>query len=53
MASLMGKISQLARSRQGKEMVERAQRAARDPETRRKITEARSKLAKRRSGEPR
>ncbi len=53
MASMMSKISQFARSEKGKELTARAQRAARDPETRRKITEARGKLAKRRKGGPR
>ena len=53
MASLMGRISQLARSRQGRQAIERAQRAARDPATRQRITEARRKLAGKRSGRPR
>jgi len=53
MASVMNRISQLARSRQGRQMMERAQRAARDPATRRKISEARQKLGQRRSGPPR
>lgn len=50
MAGLMGKLSQLARSPKGRELAERAQRYARDPETRRKIAEARSRLAQRRRG---
>ncbi len=53
MASMMGRISELARSRQGRQLMERAQRAAKDPATRRKISEAREKLASRRSGPPR
>jgi hypothetical protein len=53
MASLMGRISQLARSRQGRQMIDRAQRAARDPATRQRITEARQKLARTRSGRSR
>ncbi len=50
MASLMNKITQLSRSPKGQQLMDRAQRMARDPETKRKITEARGKLAKRRSG---
>ena len=50
MASLMNRITRLARSPQGKQMMDRAQRMARDPETRRKIMEARGRVGKRRSG---
>ena len=53
MGSLMGRISEFARSRQGRQMIERTQRAARDPATRQRITEARQKLARRRSAGPR
>jgi hypothetical protein len=53
MGSLMGRITQLTRSRQGRELMERAQRAARDPATRQRINDARSRLGKRRSGAPR
>ncbi len=49
MSSLMGRISRLARSKQGRQMMDRAQRAARDPATRRKISEARQRLGKKRS----
>ncbi len=47
MAGVFGRLSQLARSPKGRELAQRAQRYARDPETRRKITEARNRLAKR------
>ena len=50
MAGMLGKLSQLARSPKGRELTDRAQRYARDPETRRKIMEARDRLAKRRGG---
>jgi hypothetical protein len=50
MGSLMGRITQLARSRQGKQAMERAQRMARDPATRQRINDARSRLGKRRGG---
>ena len=53
MAGLMGKITQLARSEKGRQLTERAQRAARDPATKQKITDARQKLAKRRQESPR
>ncbi|MBA3299319.1 MAG: hypothetical protein H0U24_04475 [Thermoleophilaceae bacterium] len=49
-SSLMGKISQFARSGQGRRLAERAQGVARDPATRQKITDARQKLAARRRG---
>ena len=48
MASLMGRISRFAQSRQGRQMMERAQRMAKDPATRRKITDARQRLARKR-----
>jgi hypothetical protein len=50
MAGLMGRISRLARSQQGRKVMEQAQRVARDPATRRKITEARQRLGRRRAG---
>lgn len=50
MAGMLGKLSQLARSPKGRELTERAQRIARDPETRRKIANARNRLGKRRQG---
>jgi hypothetical protein len=47
---MFGKLSQMARSPKGRELTQKAQRYARDPETRRKITEARNRLANRRGG---
>lgn len=49
-SSLMGKISQFARSGQGRRLTDRAQSLARDPATKQKITDARQKLAARRRG---
>ncbi len=48
MAGMLGKLSKLARSPKGRELTERAQRLAKDPETRRKIADARNRLGKRR-----
>ena len=50
MAGMLGKLSQFARSPKGRELTEKAQRAAKDPATRRKIADARNRLAKRRGG---
>ena len=50
MASFMGRISQFARGPQGRRLMEQAQRASRDPATRRKLTEARQRLGRRRAG---
>ncbi len=50
MAGMFGKLSQLARSPKGRQLTERAQRYARDPETRRKIADARKRFARRRQG---
>ncbi len=50
MAGMFGKLSQFARSPKGRELTEKAQRAAKDPATRRKIADARNRLAKRRGG---
>ena len=47
MASLMSKLTHLAKSPQGKKMVDQAKQLASDPKTRAKIDEARSKLMKR------
>ena len=46
MAGMIGKLSQFARSPKGRELAQKAQRAAKDPETRRKIADARSRLGK-------
>ena len=43
--SLMNKLSQLAKSQQGKDLVEKAKTFANDPKTREKIDEARTKLS--------
>ena len=50
MAGVFGKLSELARSPKGREFTQKAQRYAKDPETRRKIADARNRLAKRRQG---
>ena len=42
--SLMNKLTQLAKSQQGKELLDKAKTFANDPETRKKIDEARGKL---------
>jgi hypothetical protein len=47
MAGLIGRISRLARSPQGRKLATKAQTYARSPEGRAKIQEARSRLAKR------
>ncbi len=52
MAGMFEKLSRLARGPKGRELSERAQRYARDPETRRKIMEARNRIARRRGGRP-
>ena len=43
--SLMNKLSQLAKSQQGKDLVEKAKTMANDPKTREKIEDARGKLS--------
>jgi len=43
--SLMNKLTQLAKSQQGKDLVEKAKTFANDPKTREKIDEARGKLS--------
>ncbi len=52
MASLIGKISQLARSPKGQQMLRqagtKAQQIAKDPATKAKINDVRSKVSKRR-----
>ena len=50
MAGMLGKLSQFARSPKGRELTQKAQRYAKDPETRRKIADARNRLGKRRGG---
>ncbi len=46
----MTKLSQLARSPQGRRMADKAVKAAKDPKTRAQIDSARRKLASRRGG---
>ena len=48
MAGLMGRITRFARSPQGRRLAQKAQGYASSPEGKRKIAEARSRLAKRR-----
>ena len=48
MASLIDRITRLARSPQGQRLAQRAQEIARDPNTRRKIEELRVRLMKKR-----
>jgi hypothetical protein len=48
MASLIGRISRFARSPQGKKLAQNAQKFVAKPENRRKITDLRQRLAKRR-----
>jgi hypothetical protein len=48
MASLIGRLSRFAQSPQGKRMMRQAQDYANRPETKRKIEEARAKLARKR-----
>jgi hypothetical protein len=48
MASMIDRITRLARSPQGQRLAQRAQELARDPNTRRKIEELRVRLMKKR-----
>jgi hypothetical protein len=48
MASLVDRITRLARSPQGRRLADRAQQLARDPSTRRKIEDLRGRLMKKR-----
>jgi hypothetical protein len=47
MAGLFDRVSRFARSPQGKRMMQKAQQLAKDPNTRRRIQEARGRLARR------
>jgi hypothetical protein len=49
MASLMSKVTRFARSRQGQEMTHKAMRFARSPEGKRKIAQARARVAGKRT----
>jgi hypothetical protein len=48
MSSLMKKLSDFARSPQGREMIAKGKKAVQDPENQRKLKEMRTKLAKKR-----
>ena len=48
MASLIDRITRLARSPQGQRLAQRAQELARDPNTRRKIEDLRARWMKKR-----
>jgi hypothetical protein len=48
MPTLMSRVTQFARSRQGRELMGQAMRKARDPRTRARIQQARQRLARRR-----
>lgn len=48
MASLFKKASDFARSRKGRELTEKAKEMAKDPETRRKIEQLRSRASRKR-----
>ena len=48
MASLMKKLSDFARSPQGKDLIAKGKKAVQDPENQRKLKEMRAKLAKKR-----
>jgi hypothetical protein len=50
MAGIASKLAQLARSPQGRKLMTEAQRLAKDPKTRAKIDDARTKLMQRRGG---
>ena len=47
MSSLMGRISKFARSPQGRKIAGEAARLARDPATRKRVTDAAARLRKR------
>ena len=47
MAGMFDKVSRFARSPKGREPTQKAQRYARDPETKRKIADARGRFGKR------
>jgi hypothetical protein len=51
MPSLLNRISTFAKSKQGRELTERAEKYASDPKNRRKLDEVRKKLMSR--GKPR
>ena len=50
MPSLMSRVTQFARSPQGRQLVGRARRMAQDPATRARMDQVRQRLASRRRG---
>jgi hypothetical protein len=48
MSSLLKKLGDFARSPQGKELIEKGKKVAKDPENQRKLRELRTRLAKKR-----
>lgn len=48
MAGMMGRLAKFARSSQGQKLADKAKKAANDPSTKRKIEDARRRLAKKR-----
>ena len=48
--SLLSRVTQMAKSPQGRRMADQAMRAARDPKTRRQLEQVRSRLTKRGGG---
>jgi hypothetical protein len=50
MPSLLSKVARFAQSPQGRQLTEKARRAAKDPKNRARIEQARARLAKRNSG---
>ncbi len=49
MASLLGRIQGLAKSPQGRKLFDQAQRLAKDPKTRAKLNQVRSRISQRRA----
>jgi hypothetical protein len=47
MGSLLGKITQFARSPQGKSLLQKAEKAAQDPKTQKTVEDAAAKVEKR------
>jgi hypothetical protein len=48
LASMMKRLADLARSPQGRQMAEKAKRAAQDPQNRRRIEDLRQRITKKR-----
>ncbi len=47
--AIIGKLVRLARSKQGRRLIDEAQRVVRDPENRERLIQARTRLGRRRS----